>query len=203
MDDAIRSLKALLVTGQRRPSAGRLGGHLRNVAGGIVPIAKTAVGKVMPGSVEATVLAVRVQAEQAANPASRVTLGRDRDRFGVPRPVLDWQVSGEDVRSIRRSEDLLDGELRAAGLASIERKLGEEDPPVVFEGLHHHMGTTRMDVDPKRGVVDGDGRVHGIRNLYVAGTSVFPTGGYINPTFTVVALAIRLADHVKSTIATT
>jgi choline dehydrogenase-like flavoprotein len=60
------------------------------------------------------------------------------------------------------------------------------------------MGTTRMHVDPKRGVVDPDCRVHGVANLYVAGSSVFPTSGYANPTFTIVALALRLADHLKT-----
>ena len=57
------------------------------------------------------------------------------------------------------------------------------------------MGTTRMHVDPAQGVVDADCRVHGIENLFIAGSSVFPTGGYANPTLTIVALAVRLADH--------
>jgi choline dehydrogenase-like flavoprotein len=143
-------------------------------------------------------LAVRTQAEQAPNPDSRITLGNDRDRYGVPRPVLDWRMTSADLESIRRSEDLIAAELELAGFGRIERRLNEEDPPVVFEGNHHHMGTTRMHPDPKRGVVDADGRVHGVRNLYVTGTSVFPTGGYINPTYTVVALAIRLGDHLKA-----
>jgi choline dehydrogenase-like flavoprotein len=142
-----------------------------------------------------TVLAVRVQAEQTPIPESRVTIGRDRDRHGVPRVVLDWRIAPSDIAAIRRGEELLDEALRASGVGRIERMLGEEHPPVVFEGNHHHMGTTRMDVDPRRGVVDADSRVHSVRNLYVTGTSVFATGGWINPTLTVVALALRLADH--------
>ena len=59
------------------------------------------------------------------------------------------------------------------------------------------MGTTRMNADPRHGVVDADRRVHGVSNLYVAGSSVFPTGGYANPTLTLIALAIRLADNLK------
>ncbi len=70
----------------------------------------------------------------------------------------------------------------------------------MFEGDHHHIGTTRMDADPARGVVDPDGRVHGVRNLWVTGSSVFPTGGWINPTLTIVAVAIRLADHLRAEI---
>ena len=101
---------------------------------------------------------------------------------------------------MRRSEDLLEAELERIGFGRINRKLGEEDPPIVFEGNHHHMGTTRMHVDPAHGVVDADGRVHGVQNLYIAGSSVFPTGGHVSPTYTVVALAIRLADHVRTTL---
>jgi choline dehydrogenase-like flavoprotein len=147
-----------------------------------------------------SLLVIRTQAEQAPDPASRITLGGDRDRNGTPRPVLDWRLSDEDLRSIRRTEDLLEAELVRAGLGRIELKLGEENPPVVFEGNYHHMGTTRMHPDPGLGVVDSDGRVHGVRNLYITGASVFPTGGYINPTYTVVALALRLADHVRATL---
>jgi choline dehydrogenase-like flavoprotein len=64
-------------------------------------------------------------------------------------------------------------------------------------GGKHHIGTTRMHADPKQGVVDPDCRIHGLANLYVAGSSVFPTSGYANPTLTIVALALRLADHLK------
>jgi choline dehydrogenase-like flavoprotein len=64
------------------------------------------------------------------------------------------------------------------------------------------MGTTRMHVNPHRGVVDENCRIHGLNNIYIAGSSVFPTAGYVNPTLTIVALAIRLADHLKAEIKT-
>jgi choline dehydrogenase-like flavoprotein len=198
--EGVRSIKALGVGLYRRPWVGGTRRHLLNLAEGVAPITRTAVRRLRATANEPTVFAVRVQAEQAPNPSSRITLGHDRDRYGVRRPVLDWRVSDEDLSSIRRSEDLVDAELASAGLARIERKLGEEAPAVVFEGLHHHMGTTRMHVDPKQGVVDADSRLHGVRNVYVTGTSVFTTGGYINPTLTVVALAIRLADHLKAAL---
>jgi choline dehydrogenase-like flavoprotein len=72
-----------------------------------------------------------------------------------------------------------------------------EDPPPLpnRDGINHHIGTTRIHLDPEQGVVDADCRVHGVANLFVTGSSVFPTGGYANPTLTIVALAIRLADH--------
>ena len=79
--------------------------------------------------------------------------------------------------------------------------LGDEHPPALFEGNFHHLGATRMHEDPKQGVVDADCRVHGIHNLYIAGSSVFPTYGASNPTLTILALALRLADHLKQRLA--
>ncbi len=71
-------------------------------------------------------------------------------------------------------------------------------PPESITGGFHHMGTTRMHASPREGVVDPNGRVHGVKNLYVAGSSVFPTAGFANPTLTIVALTLRLADHLKT-----
>jgi choline dehydrogenase-like flavoprotein len=138
-----------------------------------------------------------VQAEQSPNPSSRVTLDRDRDRFGVPKPKLDWQVTDFDRWSIRRTQEIVDEALREAGVGRLERKLGDESPPALFRGAYHHMGTTRMHSEPSQGVVNANCRVHGYANLFAAGSSVFPTSGNANPTLTLVALAIRLADHLK------
>ena len=150
---------------------------------------------------QAPVLLLRVQGEQAPNPGSRVTLGESRDAFGLRRPRLDWRISGVDVESIRRTQDIFDEELVHAELGTVEDKLGTERPPGVFHGLYHQIGTTRMHTDPKQGVVDPNGRLHGVDNLFVAGSSVFPTSGWANPTLTVLALAIRLADHLKNLLA--
>ena len=90
--------------------------------------------------------------------------------------------------------------LRAAGLGRLERPFGTERAPVLFLGNFHHLGTTRMAPDATSGVVDADSRVHKSRNLYVAGSSVFPTSGFANPTLTVVALAVRLAGHLVKTL---
>jgi choline dehydrogenase-like flavoprotein len=196
--EGVRSLKALSTSVYRRPYVGSTAGHLRNVVRDTREVVTVVGGRVARRPAPATVLAVRVQAEQTPIPESRVTLGRDRDRHGVPRIVLDWRIAPSDLAAIRRGEEVLDEAMGAAGIGRIVHMLGEEHPPVVFEGNHHHMGTTRMDVDPRRGVVDADSRVHGVRNLYVTGTSVFATGGWINPTLTVVALALRLADHLGS-----
>ncbi len=89
-----------------------------------------------------------------------------------------------------------------AGVGRLKLTLSDDDTwPPDLVGARHHIGTTRMHPDPKRGVVDANGRVHGIQNLFVAGSSVFPTVGSANPTLTIVALAPRLADHVKERFA--
>ncbi len=200
VSEGVRSLKALITSTYRRPIAGNAARHVRNVLADAGSVARTIAFRFGPETQPDTVLAVRAQAEQAPHRESRIRLGRARDRYGVPRPVLAWKVSDSDIDSIRRAQRILDVDLRASGLGHLERMLGDEDPPVVFEGDHHHMGTTKMAADPRDGVVDVDCRVHGVRNLYVAGASVFPTGGWMNPTLTVVALAVRLADQLKQQV---
>lgn len=145
-----------------------------------------------------TMIQLRAMSEQAPNPMSRVTLDSRRDPHGVPLAKLDWRLTELDRHSVRQAQDLIDAALQRAGLGRLERPLGEEWPPAEQRGQWHHMGTTRMHEDPRQGVVDADGRVHGMRNLFVAGSSVFPTSGYANPTLTVVALALRLADTLRA-----
>jgi choline dehydrogenase-like flavoprotein len=139
--------------------------------------------------------------EQIPNPSSRITLSNERDPLGVPRVKLDWRLDPMDVRTIVRAQEIIDQELRRAGLGRLQIDHREETPPPGIHGGWHHMGTTRMHNDPKQGVVNEHGRVHGVANLFVAGSSVFPTGGFANPTLTIGALAIRLADHVKKEMA--
>ncbi len=134
--------------------------------------------------------------EQLPNPDSRVTLSNDRDSLGLKRVQLDWRLSPYDIESAIESQKILDEELRRSGLGKLYIQL-DEDTISTIHGGWHHMGTTRMHIDPRKGVVDEDCRVHGISNLYIAGPSVFPTGGYTNPSLTIVALSIRLADHLK------
>jgi choline dehydrogenase-like flavoprotein len=139
--------------------------------------------------------------EQIPNPNSRVMLGTSLDPFGRPRVRLDWKVNAVELQSAVRTQQILDAELRKAGLGRVIRQLKDETPPPDLEGGYHQMGTTRMHVDPHKGVVDEHCRVHGLKNLFISGPSVFPTGGYANPTLTVVALAMRLADHLKREMA--
>jgi choline dehydrogenase-like flavoprotein len=143
--------------------------------------------------------------EQAPNPDSRVTLGTERDAMGMPRVRFDWRLTKLDKRSMRTFYSALGRELgrQGAGRVQVHDWLRDDDDtwPDFLSGGWHHMGTTRMHRDPKRGVVDANCRVHGLGNLYVAGASVYPTAGSANPTLTLVALTLRLADHLKGTAA--
>jgi choline dehydrogenase-like flavoprotein len=143
---------------------------------------------------------LRVFIEAAPNPESRVTLSDRRDAWGVPLPRLCWRLTGLDRRSLDRAHEVLAGELARAGLGRLDVHLEQEADawPERMTGGRHHMGTTRMHADPRRGVVDADCRVHGVSNLYVAGSSAFPTAGSANPTLTIVALAIRLGEHLEA-----
>lgn len=143
------------------------------------------------------------RSEQAPNPDSRVTIGRERDALGVPRARLDWRLSALDLHTIRTTVTLLAAEVGAVGAGRVQLAEGWQDDAWAerIVGGPHHMGTTRMSNDPTRGVVDADSRVHSVANLYVAGSSVFPTSGYANPTLTLLALAIRLADHLRERLA--
>lgn len=139
------------------------------------------------------------QVEQTPDPSNRVALGRGRDVLGCPTLEVHWRWSRSDAEQVARAQDIMASEFRGSGLGEFEISTKDGLPDLVRpSGSHHLMGTTRMHEDPKLGVVDADCRVHGLTNLFVAGSSVFPTGGYANPTLTIVALALRLADHLKS-----
>ena len=139
--------------------------------------------------------------EQTPNPDSRVTLGSDIDQLGLRRLRLDWRMTEFDIQSAIRSMEIIDRELHRARLGRLYIDLDHETPPQRITGGWHHMGTTRMHTDPKFGVVDENCRVHSTSNLFITGPSVFPTGGYANPSLTIVALAIRMADHIKRLMA--
>jgi choline dehydrogenase-like flavoprotein len=144
---------------------------------------------------------LNTMSEQSPNPNSRVTLAAERDALGRNRVCLDWQLTPLDIRSIIRAQQIIDEELCRAGLGRLHIQLCDETPPPDLHGGWHHMGTTRMHVDPRKGVVDENCRIHGMSNLFIGGPSVFPTVGYVNPVLTIIALALRLADHVKGLMA--
>ena len=140
--------------------------------------------------------------EQQPNPDSRVTLSDERDALGVPRVRLDWRLTELDRGSFRAFYQVLGRELGRAGVGRLRMREWVLDAPTApwpssLGGGWHHMGTTRMSHDPKQGVVNVDCRVHDVANLYVAGAAVYPTAGCVNPTLTLVALSLRLSDHLK------
>ncbi|PEQ14394.1 oxidoreductase [Novosphingobium sp. PC22D] len=151
-------------------------------------------------------VALLVRAEQSPNPDSRVTLSDELDSQGVPRVKLDWRTNALDVDSVRGLVDVLGDETRRLGLGDVQPAGWLSDPdrqwvtdPLISThalGGYHHMGTTRMSDDPRHGVTDAQTRVHGLHNLYVAGSSLFPTSGWANPTLTIIALAMRTADRI-------
>jgi choline dehydrogenase-like flavoprotein len=151
------------------------------------------------GSAPLATLNVTPRIVQAPNPDSRVTLTADRDELGLRRAQLEWRLSPLDKHSVLRTMEIFGAEIGRAGLGRLKILVDEDDAgwPDDLEGGWHHMGTTRMSDDPRQGVVDRNCRVHGISNLFVAGSSVFPTAGSGTPTLTLVALALRLSEHLK------
>jgi choline dehydrogenase-like flavoprotein len=141
--------------------------------------------------------------EQAPNPLSRITIDSEKDALGVPRANLHWELSAIDKRSIRKIYELIGrqvGILDVGRVKLMEYLQDENDelwPPFTGAGWHH-IGTTRMSDDPKNGTVDANCKVHGINNLFIAGSSCFTTAGAVNPTLTIVALSLKLSDHIKN-----
>jgi choline dehydrogenase-like flavoprotein len=133
--------------------------------------------------------------EQAPNPDSRVFLSNEPDIFGNKKVALDWRISSVEKESIRKFHDVLRYAYKRIG--EIHSSFEDIERWPISSDAAHHMGTTRMALSEKDGVVDKDCKVFGLDNLFVAGSSVFPTSGNANPTFTILALSLRLADHLK------
>jgi choline dehydrogenase-like flavoprotein len=138
-------------------------------------------------------------AEQQPSFASHVTIGRETDRLGMPKLQIDWRYTPLDVHTALETLRLLKADLGAWGHGTLDYDPAQVEHLITRDGAYggHHIGTTRMGTSPISSVVDGDGRVHGMRNLYVAGSASFATSSQANPTLTIVAMALRLADHLK------
>ena len=145
------------------------------------------------------------RAEQLPNPQSRVVLSNEKDELGIPRANLHWALSPIDKKTVFNINKLLGQQIGAAGIGRVKLRDflldGDVQLPDYTSGGWHHLGTTRMSEDPKKGVVDANCKIHGIDNLYVAGSSCYATGGAVNPTLTVVAISLRLANHIKEKMA--
>jgi choline dehydrogenase-like flavoprotein len=148
----------------------------------------------MPGG--PPLVSLYFRSEQVPNSASRVSLLDRRDELGVPLTRLDWRVTERDLATITDWLAILDRQLQSAQIGHVVSP-GEGWAEGIIGGPHH-IGTTRMSFSPRDGVVNSDCRLHSVENLYIAGSSLFTTGGHANPTFTIVALALRLAEHLQS-----
>ncbi|MCP5141377.1 MAG: GMC family oxidoreductase [Gammaproteobacteria bacterium] len=148
---------------------------------------------------------IRIASEQAPNPASRITLNGERDAFGLRRVTLDWRLQALDKYTMKAAVLKLGEQFARRDIGRVRLVDWLVDDAAPIPGLdgeevggNHHIGTTRMADDPRRGVVDADLKVFGIDNLYLCGSGVFPTAGQANPTFAAVQLALRLADHLAA-----
>jgi choline dehydrogenase-like flavoprotein len=183
-----------------------LGAHLHHVLQDLDEIGGVIGGKLLHRLLHneghATHLALRSVGEQVPDPDSRVMLAETTDALGLPEVLIDWRLSELDRFTLKRTGEILAEEFGRLGLGRMQPAFTGEDgaAPEFIEWGFHHMGTTRMHDEPRRGVVDRHCRLHVADNFYVAGSSVFPTGGGGTPTITIVALALRLADHLKTEV---
>jgi len=195
----MQSLAKLVWAGSQGKAPDAFGQHLANVIADIDDVAESGYYRLFyhPDYPLVSVDLV-VISEQVPNPDSRVYLGKSTDRFGQRHCVLDWRLTDLDNENLGRISDQIQQQFGRSGLGRVRIRLPEGGYKTINPHPHyHHMGTTRMDEDPKRGVVDANCRLHELPNLFVAGSSVFPTVGNVNPTLTIIALAFRLADHLK------
>jgi len=172
------------------------GGRIADVPQDLRSLMRAILGKAQfdPGT-----LLVHCASEQAPNPDSRIGLSSTTDAFGLRNVTINWQLTAQDKQGMAAGHRLLGAEVGRAGFGRFRSSVTDDNvtwPKGMF-GDQHNIGTTRMHRDPRSGVVNENCRVHGVANLYVAGSSVFPTEGTANPTLTIVALALRLADHIK------
>jgi len=146
-----------------------------------------------------------IASEQALNPSSRVSLGRETDKFGMRRAVVDWRLSQIDKRTIQSTVRHFGETFASLGLGRVCIAgwliAGDPQLPGLSEDEvagYHHLCTTRMAQSPSEGVVDQHHKIFGIDNFYLAGSSVFTNAGHANPTFTIVQMTLRLAGHLKN-----
>ena len=142
---------------------------------------------------------LRVHCEQEPLSASSITLSAERNALGMFRSRLDWQISPLEWKTIQKFTAMAQRALEDAGLATLEPQpeLALEDGyrSVTFDDSYHWAGGTRMAASAADGVVDLNLKLHGLKNAYVCSSSVFPTSGFANPVHTLLALTLRLADH--------
>ncbi len=193
----------------RSVQAGRLelpsSDELRALLRGSVELTRLVLTRYIAGrrrSPDSGAIRLLVDVEQAPNPLSRLTLTGSTDALGVARARLDWRITDLEARTMTGFARALADQIERLGLGRVRLAEGPDfsarETLGAARDIFHHMGTTRMGRSPEDGVTRSDLRCHDVDNLYIAGPSVFPTSGIANPTFTALALSLRLADHLKT-----
>lgn len=201
--------------GEERQTWSAWSAHVRNVAGRPWDLAafgwhmlrdRKLADRKFPSIIiksKANLYSLDFHAEQQPNASSRVGLGTELDALGMPKIAIDWRYAPGDVDTVKASLQLLSEDLRRSQVGSFEYDPAEVEFEMTRYGAYggHHIGTARMGRDANSSVVDADCRVHGIGNLFVNGAATFPTSSQANPTLTLVALSLRMAEHLKTRLA--
>jgi len=149
-------------------------------------------------------ITLRIDCEQATNAANRITLSEDCDAVGMPKAVIAWRISEHERRTVGIFAKAVDTYLDQLGFGAIAWNPALSEPDDSWlrftNDAFHPMGGTRMGTDPYTSVVDSNLKVHGTANLFVASCSTFPAGGSSNPTFTLMALTLRLGAHLTDMV---
>jgi choline dehydrogenase-like flavoprotein len=145
---------------------------------------------------------LEVHGEQYPLRDSRLTLTDKRDALGMPQVKVDWRYCRDDIESVKRTLDVIALEISRSGVGKFEYNHSTLEEELMRFGAYggHHVGTTRMGTDLRTSVVDPDCQVHGVRGLFIAGSAVFPTSSQANPTLTLIAMALRLADKLSANL---
>ncbi|MCZ6888765.1 MAG: GMC family oxidoreductase [Gammaproteobacteria bacterium] len=196
--NALREVYGDVFAGRRpRELVKRLGSALLDLDGFLEAMYQ----RVANGQPRVSAFAILATVEDAPNPQSHVSLTSKRDTLGMRRVLVDWRLTPQCKDTLRQATKLLSDAAPRLGLGQVqtEKWLNDDDawPAALQGGLGHHVGTARMSDSPATGVVDRNCRVHAMSNLFVAGGAVFATSGSANPMLTIVALALRLADHIE------
>ena len=203
LSHGISSAHILSNSAQELEAPDYFGKHLMNIVKDIDLVAESVSRKafnttMFDDSDEFGGYQIQAMIEQTPDRNNRITLGEKKDPYNIRRININWKVSEEDKRSSWKALDVLAREVGKLSIGRL-RVLKERESRVWASQLgfgHHHIGTTRMANSPKQGVVNANLKVFGSNNLYLGGSSVFPTGGHVPPTLTLVALSIRLANHI-------
>ncbi len=201
---ALDAARRLVLAARSRRLPDNIRGDLAAAARAPVPVVRDAYRRYARGLASGTRPShvwLQLWIEQAPDPERRILLGDSLDRFGQRRAEVRWSVTDQELETSRQMTRWIAADLGRLGVASVRELSPMTDDQAWRSSVvdaFHPAGTTRMSADPTDGVVDTDLQVHGVRGLHVVGGSVFPTSGYANPTLTIVALALRLSEHLTA-----